>query len=250
MSSKVGEGVHDIYKERARKGGDILWHVTIKGQSELTEGIPLHMSLKVFEDKNDMDIVDLKEKVKEFDIKTPEPKKLSFKTTIFTSDRDAKQYYMLKISGTDKSYEQFYDSLRHCGTVYKNFMMHVTIDKGLYDKINEEGLKPEEVEFKDLSIEHGAGNTVHEFHPLEKSLTIATMKETISLNPTLDVHTRAIVLPISVFKNYLQDNPGLEEEILKKHEDRINHHFCDNKELSEFAMKYGIKKTYEFMRKK
>ena len=60
----IGEGVHNIYKERAEKGGDILWHVTIKGRKELTEGIPLHMSLKVFEDKKDMDIEELKRKAR------------------------------------------------------------------------------------------------------------------------------------------------------------------------------------------
>ena len=164
---KIGEGVHDVYKERARAGGDVLWYVKIKDQKWLSDGIPLHMSLKVFEDKKDMNVDEIKQKVKEFNIQSPDPKALKYKTTVFTSKRDGKQYYMLMIEGTDKSYEDFYESLKHCGTVYDKFMPHVTIDKGLYDKINEEGLKPEEVKFSTLSIEHGAGNTVHRFQKSE-----------------------------------------------------------------------------------
>src|ERR1039457_3517737 len=122
---KLGEGVHDIYKERAAKGGDVLWHVTIKGQKELTVGIPLHMSSKVFEDNKDMDLKEIKAKVKEFHIHTPDPKKLKFKTTIFTSERDGKKYYMLIIAGADEEYKEFYENMKHCGTVYDKFMSHI-----------------------------------------------------------------------------------------------------------------------------
>jgi hypothetical protein len=168
---ELGEGVNDGYKERASKGGDILWHVTIKGQKELSPGIPLHMSLKVFEDKKQMDLDEIKQKVKELGIKTPDPTDLTFKTTIFTSERDGKKYYMLLVGGTDKAYSHFYESFKHTGTVYKKFMPHITIDKGLYDKINKEGIKPDEVIFRDLTAEYGAGNTIHSFDEkeLEKS---------------------------------------------------------------------------------
>src|SRR5271165_2042837 len=144
---KLGEGVHDIYKERAAKGGDVLWHCVIKGQKELAPGIPLHMSLKVFEDKKDMDVEDIKNRVRTMGIKNPDPSKLSFKTTIFTSERDGKQYYMLLITGEDKQYGEFYESLKHCGTVYKKFLPHITIDKDLYEKINKEGIKADDVWF-------------------------------------------------------------------------------------------------------
>jgi hypothetical protein len=246
----IGEGVHNVYKERAKKGGDILWHVTIKGQKELTEGIPLHMSLKVFEDKNEMDIENLKSKVKEFKIKTPDPKKLRFKTTIFTSEKDGKKYYMLIVSGTDKAYEDFYDSLRHCGTVYKKFMMHITIDKGLYDKINEEGLKPKEIQFMPLSIEYGAGNAVYEFKKSLDCMDIATIRQTILLNIDLN-HNHPIAAGLSdeTLKNYVEDKPELNEQILKKHEARVAFHF-NVEELKRFAMENGIAKTYDILRKK
>lgn len=244
--AKVGEGVHDIYKERARSGGDVLWHVTIKGQKELAEGIPLHMSLKVFADKKDMNLDEIKKKVKEFKIKTPNPADLKFKTTVFTSERDGKEYYMLLIEGVDDCYSRFYDSLKHCGTVYKKFMPHVTIDKGLYERINQEGLKPEEVSFKDLSIEHGAGNTVHEFKSFGKSEDI---RETIFLSSDLENYRKAVCLSDSFLTNYLQDNPGLEEAVIKKYEERLMVHFGNNQELIQIAWKDGIKKAYESLRK-
>lgn len=171
--SKIGEGVPQSYKKFARQGGDVLWQVKIKGRSELVDGIPLHMSLKVFEHKDEMDLNEIKTKVKEFDLKTPDPKKLQFEPTVHTSERNGDQYYMLLVNKCDKSYEDFYNSMKHCGTVYKKFMTHVTIDKPLYEQIKKEGVKPEEIEFSPLSIEYGSGNTVHQFEKsenLEKSV--------------------------------------------------------------------------------
>jgi hypothetical protein len=243
----IGEGVHKVYEERATKGGDILWHVTIKGRTELLPGIPLHMSLKVFEDKKDMDMDELKRKVSEFKIKTPEPEKLKFKTTIFTSDRDGKKYYMLLIAGTDKAYEEFYDSLKHCGTVYKKFMPHITIDKELYDRINEEGLEPREISFDDLTIEAGAGNTVHDFAKYE-NLSVEVMRENAHYVRAL-FGSAVVSLPDEVFRNWLQDNPNLKREILKKHEERIRLHF-GTQEIAKYAEEHGVNKTYEFLRKK
>jgi hypothetical protein len=189
--SKIGEGVHDGYKQRAAAGGDVLWHVTIKGQNELAPGIPLHMSLKVFDDNKDMDVEEIKRKVEQFDIRPPKPEKLDFKTTIFTSKKDGKDYYMLLVTGTDQAYKEFYDNMKHCGTVYDKFMPHITIDKGLYEKINSEGIKPEEVMFGNLCIERGAGNTIHAFNKsedLEKSVfrnmgTAAAMTAGLAMAP-------------------------------------------------------------------
>jgi hypothetical protein len=224
MANNIGEGIHDIYRERAQKGGDILWPVKIKGQSELTEGISLHMSLKVFEDKKEMKLDEIKRKIREFGIKTPDSKKLRFKTTIFTSDRDGKQYYMLLVKNTDGAYEKFYDSMKHCGTVYEKFIPHITIDKGLYDKINEEGLKPEEVVFDNLSVEFGAGNTIYE---LKKSLGEdyyeVARENAFYVNSLFG--SSVVSLPENSFKNWLKDNPNLEREILKKHEKRSLLHF-------------------------
>lgn len=239
---KIGEGVHDIYKERASQGGDILWHVSIKGQNELAPGIPLHMSLKVFADKKEMNLDEIKQKVEIFDIKPPKPEKLTFKTTVFTSERDGLQYYMLLINGTDKTYSEFYEDFKHCGTVYKKFMPHVTIDKGLYDKINDEGLKPEEVMFGNLCIEAGTGNTIYSFNKSEKFNII---RETVWLNSDLRQYFKATRLSDEFLSLYLQDNPSLEKEVMKKHEDRIKAHFGNDQKLIHVAWEKGIEEAYK-----
>jgi hypothetical protein len=238
---KLGEGVHDSYKERASKGGDILWHVTIKGQNELAPGIPLHMSLKVFSDKNEMNLTEIKHKVEVFDIRPPKPEKLSFKTTIFTSEIDGKQHYMLMVHGTDKAYADFYEDFKHCGTVYKKFMPHVTIDKGLYDKINEEGLKSEEVVFANLTIEAGAGNTIYAFNKSE-SLSIVRDAVLFSSDPT---HMRVSMMDDSTLVKYLQDNPRLEEDAMNKHAARLKAHFGNDLRLIQIAWNKGIKEAYK-----
>jgi hypothetical protein len=240
-----GDGVHEVYKERAAKGGDILWHATIKGRKELAEGIRLHMSLKVFEDKKDMDVAELKKKVEDFNIKTPDPRKLTFKTTIFTSDRDGKKYYMLLVEGVDKEYAEFYDSLRHCGTVYKKFMPHITIDKDLYEQINKEGLSPDEIQFQKLTIEAGSGNTIYEFEKSENFVHV--MKESAFYT---DLRNSVILsLPDDVFENWLDDNAIRRREILIKHEDRVRFHFGTS-EISEYALERGITEAYRLLRKK
>jgi len=161
-TENLGQGVHEGYQQRAKQGGDVLFHVKLKGRTYLTNDIPLHMSLKVFSNKDEMDLAEIKAKVKEFDIKAPDP--------IFTSENDGKEYFMLLCEGCPDNYEKFYHSFGNKGTRYKNFMSHVTIDKLLYDAINEDGVKAEEIEFSPLTVEHGADNTVHIFEDsLEKS---------------------------------------------------------------------------------
>lgn len=169
-SEPIGTGVDNNYRKKAKTGGDVLWKVKIKGRIHLTEDIPLHMSLKVFDEKQEINLDEIKAKVKEFDIKTPDPKKLKFSTKIHHSDQSDADYFMLMVDGCDPSYKKFYDSIK--GVEYKTYFMHVTIDKPLYDAINEEGLDPDEIEFCCLSVEKGAGNTIYEFEneELEKSL--------------------------------------------------------------------------------
>jgi hypothetical protein len=239
---KLGEGVHDGYKQRASKGGDVLWHVTIKGQNELSPGIPLHMSLKVFESQKDMDMDEIKHKVALYDIRPPKPEKLSFKTTIFTSEKDGKDYYMLLVHGTDKEYSEFYDDMKHVGTVYKKFMPHITIDKGLYDKINDEGLKPEEVIFGNLCIEAGTGNTVYAFNKAER---LSIVREIVGMSIELKKSFRISHLNDELLNNYLQDHPSLEREVMKKHEERIKAHFGTDKKLIHIAWESGLREAYK-----
>jgi len=167
QAEKHGAGVPNSYKEEAKNGCDVLFHVKIKGRSILVDDIPLHMSLKIFSNIKEFDLEEMKEYVKKNDICAPDPKDLTLKPIIFTAEKSGLDYFMLKIEGLHPKYEEFYNHYKHVGNVYKNFMTHVTIDKKLYDDLKENGVKAEDIEFSKLTLEHGAGNTEHTFEKSE-----------------------------------------------------------------------------------
>lgn len=161
------KGIHSSYKQEAKKGCDLLFRVTIKGRKKLVDDIPLHMSLKIFKSRDEVRFDDLFNYVKEHNIDTPSTQGLTFKPIIFTSESTKLQYYMLIIEGLDPKYKSLYNHYKNVGNVYKKFMTHVTIDKALYDDIKANGLKPDEIEFGPLMLEHGANNAVHTFYKSE-----------------------------------------------------------------------------------
>ncbi len=162
------EKIQEDYKDKARTHVDILFRVKIKGREKLSEEIPLHMSLKIFEGMEDFTIKEVEEAVEKFGIVSPDPKKLTFKPIIFNTKENV--YYMLKLEGIDDSYEKFYESFGKRGTVYEKFMAHITINEAMYNRFKENELKPEDVEFGPLIVEEGANNCVHTFDDtIEKS---------------------------------------------------------------------------------
>lgn len=168
MTTKKGVGIPDSYKNDAKNKVDILWKVRIKDRTFLADNIPLHMSLRVFDDPSKETLSLIKQKIKEFNVQTPNPENLKFHTTIFHSKHNHRDYYMLKIDGVDRSYSEFFEFFKNgYGFSHDKFMAHITIDKAIYDSINKHGLKPNEIEFEGLTIEEGAGHTVHEFKKSE-----------------------------------------------------------------------------------
>ena len=170
---KATDKIPDSYKEEASKGYDVLFRVKIKGKSELTDGIPLHMSLKIFKDPKEFDIEKLKKIIKDNDIVAPNNQDLEFKPTIFTSERNGQEYHMLVIIGLDDRYGKLYREYKDVGITYRKFMPHITINKEIYDDIVANGIKADDVEFGELLIEAGPENTICSFsksQDLEKGI--------------------------------------------------------------------------------
>jgi 2'-5' RNA ligase len=157
------KGVHQSYKNIANSSANVMFRVKIKGRHHLDENLPLHVTLKTFDDPSKAPLDEIGRKVKELNIQRPDPSKLRYEATTFTSPKTGRTYYMLKLHGADPSYEKFNEHFKGQGITHDKFMSHVTIDKELHDKIKEEGIKPEEVEFSPLMIEHGANNPTHLF---------------------------------------------------------------------------------------
>lgn len=171
MKSDKGVGVPNDYKKEAHDKFDVLWKVRLKGRKFLVDDIPLHCSLRVFDKLDEKGKAEVKKQIEELGVHTPDPKDLKFKTTIFHSRHTHRDYYMLKIEGMSESCDKFFNHFKEgYGFSHPSFKAHITIDKELYDDINKEGLEPDEVEFDDLTIEAGAGNTIHHFEELDKGL--------------------------------------------------------------------------------
>lgn len=68
--------------------------------------------------------------------------------------------------------------------------------------------------------------------------------DTIRLNPDLKrQHSKVMRLQGDNLSRYLQDNPKLEQEIVNRHLNRLEHHFGQNPEAISFAWNHGIKGT-------
>lgn len=165
----MGEGVHDEYKKNAHSQCDVLFRVSIKGRKVLSDDIPLHMSLKCFNSKNEFTVEEVKKLVKDLDLDIPDLSKAKLKTTIFTNEKTGNKYYMLILENIGDAYKKFYDHFKNRGVTHKKFFAHITIDKKLYDDINKNGIEPKDIKFFPLMIEHGAGNDVYTFDEMEKS---------------------------------------------------------------------------------
>jgi hypothetical protein len=158
-----GTGVPDSYKKAAAQGGNVMWRARLKGRTNLADDIPLHMSLKTFNNPQEVPHQEIADKVKELGIQRPDPSKLKAEATTFTSQRNGQTYYMLKLHGHDPSYDKFNEHFKDRGITYPSYMGHVTIDKELHDQIKKEGIQPHELEFSPLMIEHGSNNPTHLF---------------------------------------------------------------------------------------
>jgi hypothetical protein len=162
-----GSGVPDSYKKDAHSGANVMWRAKVKGQKTLADDIPLHVSLKTFDNPSDIPHDEIHQKVKELGIQRPDPKKLKVVPEIFQSPRTGQSYYMLKLHNTDPAYAKFNEHFKGRGITHEKapggFMGHITVNKDLFDKVKKEGIRPEELEFSPLMIEHGANNPTHLF---------------------------------------------------------------------------------------
>lgn len=359
------KGVQQSYKDIAHSGANVMFRAKVKGQTHLDESIPLHMTLKTFDKPEHLPLEEVKSKAEQLDIQRPDPHSLQYEPIMFTSKRNGNTYYMLKITGTHPALENFSDHFKGQGITHDKFMAHITIDKPLYEKIKAEGIKPHEVEFSPLMIEHGAGNTTHIFQdnqshndhlsditpkykdpkklaasekfegePLEKGkiknaiagaaiaigmanavphgsasvgpidhqpkagshavepnsphpkydsqhmlrtianvessggkdinhealggmhageraygkygLTPVVIRETIKLNRDLrKKYGKAMKLDGDDIAHFMQDNPGLEEQVAMKHLKRLEHHFGNNTDEIGYAWLNGVTGTYK-----
>jgi hypothetical protein len=78
-----------------------------------------------------------------------------------------------------------------------------------------------------------------------------TIRETIHMNRDLATkHSKAMRLKGTDLNHYMQDNPGLEDQIATKHLSRLEHHFGQNPSTIGYAWLNGVKGTYDAQKHK
>lgn len=187
----------------------------------LVDDIPLHMSVKIFSNSKEYDLEELKTFVRENEVYSPDPSTLTFIPIIFTAEKSKLDYYMLKIEGLGPQYKALYDHYDKVGNVYKKFMTHVTIDKPLYDDLKKNPLRSDEIEFSNLIVEHGAGNTVHDFQKSE-TLTLDIVKDMVFMDLELrKSYPQVLNLLGDDLRRFTEDNPELGKLVMEKHEQKL-----------------------------
>lgn len=103
------------------------------------------------------------------------------------------------------------------------------------------------------SVESSSGKNTHHRavatgeHAYGKyGLMPSVSKETIKMNPDLkNKHGKALNLHGDTLNHYLQDNPGLEDQIAQKHVARLEHHFGKDPAKIGYAWLNGIQGTHK-----
>jgi hypothetical protein len=77
-------------------------------------------------------------------------------------------------------------------------------------------------------------------------LTPVTIRETVRMNKDLkSKYGKVASLEGNDFKHFMQDNPGLEDNVAEKHLSRLEHHFGKDPAKIGYAWLEGIKGTYK-----
>lgn len=135
----LSKAMDSQYVKDAHGGHTLLVPVTVAGQKELAPGIPHHITVKMFRKPGEpLDPEKMKRieaDLDRFKLTTPHPSQLRFEPDSFVSPRSGKTYYALKVHGMPKEYSEVYNHFKDIGVTFPEYLPHITIDKGMYDKI-------------------------------------------------------------------------------------------------------------------
>ncbi|HXN74925.1 MAG TPA: hypothetical protein VN855_00350 [Candidatus Acidoferrum sp.] len=268
MVSEQDKKDAQTYKDLASKGMDLLFPVRIRGKSHRPDIQTLyHVTIMLFNPEKDTK-EDAHEIAKKLPLNPPDPKRVTIKMGTMEGRTGYNLYNIDLIGPENKRIEDLYNEFSSMG--YHNnykFQAHITVDKATWDEFKKENGKtafeagieflPAELRQGDkilasykLAIPTDWGKECPAEDKLAASEKWGIVRDTILTNPVLYTkHVKATILDEYVLQRYVEDNPGLMETILKKHEERVLRSFEDA-ELRAFGIKYGVRKVYEQMRKK
>ena len=258
------------YKKLADEGLLLGHPVKINGKDSRDDnGVKYHTSIKFFNNQKD-DPEEIHKIASKLGTHPPHPEATEIEPGTIKS-RAGDDIYVIKLKGPhiDKLKEH-HKKFSHMGHKENyDFHPHISVSKEQHDRIKASGAKTAHeagIEFGHAELKRGP-KVLQNYGPkkeeklaasealvgakLSKSenLTPSIIKETILTNRSLLEYKKALFLDDSTLANYLQDNPAIKNEILKKHEERVLHHF-DDLDLINIALQKGIQEAYKVKRGK
>lgn len=255
----------ETYKKFAEKGMDLMFPVRMNGVSDRPDiGILYHVTIKLFDAEKDT-VKEVHEIAQNLSLVPPDPKNIEVETTTIEG-RTGYTIHVLKLHGPEiKDIEESHNQFKHLG--YHNnyqFAAHISVDKETWDRVKESESKNAKdlgIEFLPAELHHKAkivasyrpkhARLAGQFEAEEKDKLAASetmvpsiIRETILVELDLKKHEKATRLGDAEVLRYLQDNPGLKEEVMTKHEKRAAFHFGSDAQLLKWAMENGIKNAY------
>lgn len=255
----------NAYKKFAEEGMDLMFPVRMKGRSHRPDiNIPYHATIKLFDTAKDKP-EHAHEVASNMALNPPDPKNIRIEP-ITMKGRTGYTIHALKLHGPHADeIKEHHKKFSHLGyqEAYE-FHPHISVDKETWDHV----VKSKHTNAHEAGIEflpaelHHKSKVVASYKPKvaallggehlgKDKLSKSDIRETIAMDLDLkSKHFRALSLNDQYLSNYLQDNPGLEKVVMKKHEERLEHHFGKNKELLQIAWEKGIKEAYESLKRK
>lgn len=249
------------YKDLAEKGIMLAHPVTIGDKTHRPDiNLPYHSSIKVFHPEKDSSAKahDIASKL---DMSPPNPKNVNITPDTF-KDRLGNDIHVLKLRGSSPDKMKEHNSkFSHMGYPAKHdFQAHVSVDKDTWHKIKNSGAKTAHeagLKFGPAQLYQGH-KILHTYKKSEnsmlkhfdnKKLNPSVAKEAIYTNSKLKKsHGKALLLKDEDFSRYIQDNPGLEEEIADHHLNRLEHHFGQDPDMIYHGWVGGVKHAYKMKR--
>ena len=155
---KIGEQ----YKNIARSHVNLLYPVSIGGRHRLVDEIPLHVSVKIFGEGGQIQPEEVFRRLQPYEQSLKQPidaSKLRIVPYKFTG-RTGELHHVLLLNGMPDHLSQIYHANRDIGFNYPQFLPHVTVDKAIWDKVNEGHLQPKDVGLEIHPPELRVGNQV------------------------------------------------------------------------------------------
>lgn len=125
----------ESYTQKAAKGIALLHPITLNGKSHKENGVPLHMTVKVFGDNDKMDVKQVQQHLEKFSI----PKSVNANAMYYMPHKfpagNGEFHHVLLVYGAPPHIDHIRKGSENFGPYIHNFLPHISIDKDDWHKL-------------------------------------------------------------------------------------------------------------------